>query len=182
MTTYATTAKKKMTFKTTWIQAKKITPITRAESYKRLKMIERKTRQVRPERFHFAQWAGTNWQGKPDLSCGTNACSIGWATTIPYLRKHGLHLTLSTEYGTEGRPWPTVLSGVHNNENHNDSILDFLGLTEEEFDYLFVPFNGKDTALPTSATNIEVADRLQGFLRFRFPEFSKNPGWPTLKH
>lgn len=49
-------------------------------------------KQVDPSRFNFARWCGRDWQGAPDLSCGTNACAIGWATTMPMFRELGLEL------------------------------------------------------------------------------------------
>ena len=47
---------------------------------------------VPPERFDYARWVGESWQGDPDLSCGTTACALGWASTIPEFRKLGLRL------------------------------------------------------------------------------------------
>ncbi len=47
---------------------------------------------VPPERFDMARWTGVDWAGKSDLSCGTAACAMGWATTIPQFRKLGLKL------------------------------------------------------------------------------------------
>lgn len=36
-----------------------------------------------PERFNYGQWVGDDWAGKPDLSCGTAACALGWAMSLP---------------------------------------------------------------------------------------------------
>jgi len=47
-------------------------------------------------RFDLRSWAGNDdipWEGNPNLSCGTSACAVGWATTIPEFRDAGLHLT-----------------------------------------------------------------------------------------
>lgn len=35
------------------------------------------------ERFNFRTWVGGDWKGMPDLSCGTTACALGWAATLP---------------------------------------------------------------------------------------------------
>jgi hypothetical protein len=32
--------------------------------------------------FFFGRWADGSWGGKPDLSCGANACGLGWATVL----------------------------------------------------------------------------------------------------
>lgn len=38
-------------------------------------------------RFNYETWLGADWDGQPDLSCGTTACAFGWACTIePNLR------------------------------------------------------------------------------------------------
>lgn len=34
---------------------------------------------VPPERFKYDTWAGEDWKGKPDLSCGTTACALSAA-------------------------------------------------------------------------------------------------------
>lgn len=50
---------------------------------------------VADERFYLATWAGnseTPWEGKQDLSCGTSACAMGHAVTIPEFRADGLAL------------------------------------------------------------------------------------------
>ncbi len=45
-------------------------------------------------RFDYSTWVDTEkWKGKVDLSCGTTACALGWATTIPSIRKQGLKLS-----------------------------------------------------------------------------------------
>ena len=35
------------------------------------------------KRFHYGSWVGRDWKGRADLSCGTTACALGWATTMP---------------------------------------------------------------------------------------------------
>ena len=39
-----------------------------------------------PERFDYAHWIGSDWQGDPDIHCGAAACALGWACTMPELR------------------------------------------------------------------------------------------------
>lgn len=45
-----------------------------------------------PKRFDFSRWVGDDWQGDEQLSCGTTACALGWAATIPEFRKLGVSL------------------------------------------------------------------------------------------
>jgi hypothetical protein len=153
--------------------------ITRKESRKRLMMIERKTRRVPPERFDFNRWVGNDWGGKWDLSCQTSACSLGFATTIPYLHKLGLRLVKSI-YGAY---MPSTLCRPATSLEHESSVCQLLGITNREYNWLFVPsdVSGADS-LPTTATNIEVADRLAHFIDWRFPEFAKHPAWPVKRN
>jgi hypothetical protein len=145
--------------------------ITRAESRKRLMMIERKTRHVNPKKFWFGSWVASTWQGKPDLSCGTTACSIGWATTIPYLQQRGLRL-IRIPANRVG--WPTTLetnNGFTTGIEHLQSVADFLGLTLDEYKYLFT--SSGSGSLPVNATNVQVADLLRNFINSHFTEFPK---------
>lgn len=43
-------------------------------------------------RFDLRTWVGDSWKGKQDLSCGTTACALGWACTMPEFRKLGVRL------------------------------------------------------------------------------------------
>jgi hypothetical protein len=51
-------------------------------------------------RFDYSEWVGMEWEGKPDLSCGTTACALGWATTIPSLAARGLRLQETCDGGS----------------------------------------------------------------------------------
>lgn len=42
------------------------------------------------DRFHYGHWVGQGWEGRENLSCGTTACALGWATQIPECRDLGL--------------------------------------------------------------------------------------------
>jgi len=55
-----------------------------------------------PERFEFGTWVGASWKGAQDLSCGTTACALAWAATIPSFRAAGLYLR-QTDHGPEVR-------------------------------------------------------------------------------
>jgi hypothetical protein len=74
--------------------------ISNKEARKRLLLIARKTERVPPHRFNFQVYVEDRWGGKPDLSCGAAACSIGHASTLPYFRKRGLRLI--QPYGVDG--------------------------------------------------------------------------------
>lgn len=44
------------------------------------------------KKFDLTHWVGQSYVGKLSLSCGTTACALGWATTIPAFRKLGLRM------------------------------------------------------------------------------------------
>lgn len=45
------------------------------------------------KRFIIHSWVGEGWNGSSGFSCGTSACAMGWATTMPEFRRLGLRLT-----------------------------------------------------------------------------------------
>ncbi len=97
------------------------------------------------EQFNFAVWVGDDWQGKPDLSCGTTACALGVATTMPIFQALGLKLVKS-RYGAgyvivEGREPTHLYSGgeISLIDTSLHSAMTIFDLTMEEATYLFVP-------------------------------------------
>lgn len=65
---------------------------TIAVGNRRLMKLVELLKTVPRKQFNYWKWAGHDWKGKADLSCGTQACALGWATTIPSLRRLGLRL------------------------------------------------------------------------------------------
>lgn len=141
-------------------------PITQKQSDARLYALARLLEALPPERFYFGHWVGGNYQGKPDLSCGTTACALGWATTMKSLRKSGLRIgqpnmpfTLMTPYccvdGRDGTP----------------AAMYPLGLTHNEANYLFMwnmRCDGHNKESPSKdATAKEVAAHIRQFVKRR---------------
>lgn len=70
----------------------------------RLVVLETKLRSIPESRFDISTWVGTKelpWGGAEDLSCGTVACALGWAATIPEFRELGLRLERREILGTQ---------------------------------------------------------------------------------
>lgn len=59
---------------------------------KRLLKLADYLKTVPKERFDMSRVVGDSWGGKQDLSCGTSACAMGWAATMPTFRRLGLRL------------------------------------------------------------------------------------------
>lgn len=107
----------------------------RAEFARRLLVLADFLDRLPWHRFDLTSWVGCAWKGAQDLSCGTTACALGWAATIPEFRDLGLRLRRNGEPGGNG--FPTV-DGL--DPYATASVI--FGLTLEEFDRLFIPFNG----------------------------------------
>jgi hypothetical protein len=115
--------------------------MTKAEirtSAKRLLLLADFLEELPPGRFDYAQWAGMDWQGKEDLSCGTSACALGWATTMPVFRRLGLRL-VKNAYGLGAvcmAGQDTVTAGIDTSFN---AAAEVFKLDDEEAEFLFGP-------------------------------------------
>jgi len=111
-----------------------------------------------PDRFDFGQWVGADWKGSPDLSCGTTACALGWATTIPRFRRMGLRLYkkrfseafigFNFEFGVKivGKRM-----GSYNYEHERYAARRIFGVDSYGFERLFLPGEIHDRATPREA-------------------------------
>ncbi len=107
--------------------------------------------QVSPKKFDFTYWAAGN---KPDVNvCGTTACGLGWAGSIPSFRKKGLRLIFS-----EARYKSKAYSGkvfLYETGKRRKSGVDageiFFGITPSEAWSLFIPSSSGNSkmTLPT---------------------------------
>lgn len=128
---------------------------------KRLEKVAALLEKLPPERFFYGTWAGTEdkpWKGAQDLSCGTTACAMGWACTIPSLRdrrRAGLRL--------ETCNWDLKKAMVCNvnGANDYDAAQQAFALTVEEAEYLFQP---NDSRLGVKASAFEVARHIRRFI------------------
>lgn len=82
------------------------------------------------KRFDYGTWVGEDWAGKQDLSCGTTACAVGWACTIPAFRRAGLKLA-KTSFETGTPTFGEVTSFK--------AAAEFFELNMRDVDHLFNP-------------------------------------------
>lgn len=75
--------------------------INDATGNRRLLKLAEFLRALPRKRFDYSTWVGEDWKGAPDLSCGTTACALGWATVVPSIRRAGLRL-VSVKAKTRG--------------------------------------------------------------------------------
>ena len=107
------------------------------------------------KRFDYTTWVGYDWEGDPDLSCGTTACALGWATTIPSLRRAGLALT----------PWAHGGGSVTLNGRFGalDAAEELFALEDFEARLLFAPWGASESR----ATPKQVAKKIEKFVAER---------------
>ncbi len=104
-----------------------------AESRRRLLVLADFLDALPPRRFDYSSWVGMDWKGLPDLSCGTTACALGWATAIPEFQALGLRLVKTDLSHSFSR----VMLGDYNTNSSAAAIV--FGITSDEADYLFLP-------------------------------------------
>ncbi len=132
----------------------------------RLLKLADKLDSVPDEQFSYLSWVGSDWEGKPDLSCGTTACALGWATTIPSFRKLGLRLHGAVPESPSGTDF--------------DAATGIFGLAYSESIYLFKwevrpPTTGLDRSPGAYATAKEVAAHLRRFADWKWPVEPQTP-------
>ena len=124
------------------------------------------------ERFDYRYWIGNDWKGKPDLSCGTTACAVGWATTIPSFRRAGLRM---------GDDEPLLLRAGRLTLSSWPAVCEFFGVREHVAQYLFLPssalwttnddvalVNGEHLRAPAAAARpSDVAEHIRDFVARR---------------
>lgn len=113
---------------------------------------------VPPARFDYTVWVGEDWKGAASLSCGTTACALGWATTMPAFRRLGLHLAKDR------------LPSVNGDESGDPEAAaeEIFGLDNEEFIFLFTPADPIDDGYDESdATPQQVAAKIRQFVERR---------------
>lgn len=128
------------------------------------------------KRFYYGSWVGEDWKGKADLSCGTTACALGWATTIPEFRKLGLRLRPLALAEEPAQGVVSLASQKASEVDRDDdpilAALKVFGLSEDETDYLFQPRRMLGwSMLPESpneyATAKQVAKHIRRFVAYR---------------
>jgi hypothetical protein len=106
-------------------------------------------------KFDYGIWVDTKtWKGMTDLSCGTTACALGWATAIPEFQKLGLYMNFDGI--------PKLIGRGQNAEGWRagyEAGAVVFGLAEEEADYIFYP-EGNEVEM----TAQQVAQRIKTFL------------------
>lgn len=111
---------------------------------------------VPPDRFDLDAW----FQSFTEDECGTAACAVGWACTIPEFNAAGFRAEMSDDgYCLCPQYIPADTGPVYTSWA---AVREFFGLTQPEADRLF--FAGS-YPLDSDPTPAEVAARIRGFVR-----------------
>lgn len=113
---------------------------------------------VPKERFDLSSWVGEDWGGKQDLSCGTTACAMGWAATMPEFRELGLKIASQGRRVYVGEPEDGYSSSAY-------AIISIFGPEAEE-EVLFYPGGwGSGGGGEDSPTPWGFANRIRRFVK-----------------
>ncbi len=123
------------------------------------------------ERFEFNHFVDESvWEGKLDLSCGTTACAMGWATTMPMFRKLGLRMLKPDPFrnatpGIVGDDCHITYDGDTEVRACDRACERLFGLAPKETEQLFIPdYYGARGGLGEHATRKEVSDNIRAFV------------------
>lgn len=108
------------------------------------------------KRFDYTTWVGEDWQGAQDLSCGTTACALGWAATMPAFRRLGVRLKKRAWGGGQ-----VALRGLH--RGSIEVAMYIFALDHHEAHHLFTP-EGKEG---DGTTPKQVAKKIERFVKQR---------------
>jgi hypothetical protein len=114
-----------------------------------LRLAEFLEKEVPKDRFYYNHWVGHDWRGMDDLSCGTTACALGWAATIPEFHEAGLRLLKGhkrvdgTYYGYVG---VVNAQGTPISWDSFNAAMNFFEVPYGMAEFLFVPLSDEDDA------------------------------------
>lgn len=149
---------------------------------KRLLKLAEFLKTVPAKRFDYNSWVGEDWKGSPDLSCGTTACALGWATQVPAFKRAGLYLHVDKDAVREledqeraiarGEQVFYPLAGLGTSANvrmkgsrEYDAFAlaaNFFAISESDANYLFSP---ADDGSESKATPKQVARKITKYVR-----------------
>lgn len=98
-------------------------------------ILERALKALPPESgFNMRSWAKNKMPSNPDLTCGTSACAIGLACTLPAFKRKGFVLgrIVCTSETFSAEP-------IFENRDGYDAVKNFFGITFDDALWLFCP-------------------------------------------
>lgn len=128
---------------------------------------------VPPKKFRFSHFIGKEWQGDPELSCGTTACGMGFGVLL-FGKECGVELVRDLVYGAF---FPLVVgsSKLLPPGSVDEAGKVMFDLEEDEVDRLFIPFEHLEVDEPPpygrlgpNATAKELAAHIRKFVEEKY--------------
>lgn len=128
---------------------------------------------VMQERFDYSRWVGLDWKGMQDLSCGTRACSMGFAATMPVFQALGLSLKMfhdpfDRQYGI------ITLTTADDIYEREDAAAQLFGITADQARDLFIFGKWLDKGTEHEhPTALDMGKAIRNFIKYdgNFSEF-----------
>lgn len=111
---------------------------------------------IPPKKFDFRTYVGHDWRGAKDLSCGTTACALGWATAMPLFRKLGLRLVKTKDIAER------IKLGKGHPESKSEELF---GISGSTYYMLFIPSDWSEGCLSHGATPKEWAKHARSIVK-----------------
>ncbi len=122
------------------------------------------------EKFDFGSWGKFNSKGNFDLSCGSTACAIGWASTIPEFQELGLKICYANNSGVRVPAyfrtalWRPLFQG----RVDFDAVAELFDISPGDAWILFAPasdnYESEDGFLSEDATPQQVAAHIRAYV------------------
>ncbi len=129
--------------------------ISKATTKRRLNQLATLLESLPPKKFNYGHWTS----GPVDARhpCGTTACALGWATTLPIAKREGLKLVPLTYT-------PDVFRITCKNREGYHAGAKFFGISELQAYSLFIPASAGSGRPDRSASPKEVAAHIRKFV------------------
>jgi len=145
----------------------------KSRNIERLLYLAREVAKTRPDKkvgnrppFYFGSYADYDkWDGKnQQLTCGTSACAIGLASTLPIFRRLGLRLKKVSDDWVTTTVQPYIRGGANSYNQSYIDVAEKLGLDVEEYCALFTP-DAPPSWFADNASPQDVARNIRSFCK-----------------
>lgn len=128
---------------------------------KRLLKLEDFLHALPRKKFDYSRWVGDEFKTGDNLrTCGTTACALGWATTIPAFRRLGLCMWEDLD----GVNSPGTSCGG----DSSFAVEKVFDLNYQEYELLFIPGANEYEGLDHNATPKQVARHIRKFVKTKY--------------
>jgi hypothetical protein len=117
--------------------------------------------------FDYGNWAKTDGKKRVVQECGTNACALGWACTMPEFKRLGATLVVDFVDNDDGLYLAPRMRKENQSRFEYGVSEDVFGLSCAEHETLFRPGDDEDAATPKY-----VAKKIRKFVKAKLKEIN----------